>query len=293
MIKIFDTFLQSLFSVDEDSTQSPIATFKAGMGNEDSTQSLIATFTSVASLPSKELRELGTKEEFIRVARQQKNLVTKTVWTKEVAISFRKAMHAFQESTRIQIFIRFNKTILVTVDLNSTIAQLKQQIEDKEGIPLVTQRLYLHGKPLHDDYTLLEYNIQKENTIQLNTTARATTRTAKEKKRRVSDKQRDTCKNHLSEVAQTYMREFGEICNKLGLVNCDTGNIEFSIYELEDDKAKKLVKFVKRKMKLIVKNRMSMHQETGASGHSGHGGHSGYSGHSGHNSGSSSSLQND
>ena len=178
-------------------------------------------------------------------------------------------MHAFQESTRIQIFIRFNKTILVTVDLNSTIAQLKQQIEDKEGIPLVTQRLYLHGKPLHDDYTLLEYNIQKENTIQLNTTARATTRTAKEKTRRVSDKQRDTCKKHLSEVAQTYMREFGKICNKLGLVNRDTGNIDFSIYELEDDKAKKIVKFVKRKMKLIVKNR-SMHQETGASGHSGH-----------------------
>jgi hypothetical protein len=92
----------------------------------------------------------------------------------------------------------------------------------------------------------------------------------KKNKRRVSEKQRDTCKKHLNEVAQTYMREFGQICNKLDLVNRDTGNAEFDIHELEDEKAKKFVDFVKRKMKLIIKNRLvkdrSMIQETGAGG---------------------------
>ena len=67
------------------------------------------------------------------------------------------------------------------------------------------------------------------------------------------------------------------MCNKLDLVNQDTGNAEFDIHELEDEKARKLVDFVKRKMKLIIKNRLvkdrSMIQETGAGGHGGHGGH--------------------
>ena len=92
----------------------------------------------------------------------------------------------------------------------------------------------------------------------------------KKNKRKVSEKQRDTCKKHLNEVAQTYMREFGQMCNKLDLVNQDTGNAEFDIHELEDEKARKLVDFVKRKMKLIIKNRLvkdrSMIQETGAGG---------------------------
>ena len=60
------------------------------------------------------------------------------------------------------------------------------------------------------------------------------------------------------------------MCNKLDLVNQDTGNAEFDIHELEDEKARKLVDFVKRKMKLIIKNRLvkdrSMIQETGAGG---------------------------
>ena len=96
-------------------------------------------------------------------------------------------------------------------------------------------------------------------------------------KRSVSKLQRDTCRNFLEEVAQTYSQEFGQICTNLGLVN-DEGYAKFDIFQLEDDKAKELVDFVEQKMKLINENRSakdrSMIQGAEAGGHGGHGGFS-------------------
>ena len=79
----------------------------------------------------------------------------------------------------MQIFVTTPGGTIITLDVepSDTIESVKSKIKDKEGTPIENQILIFSSITLENDNTLADYNIRKEDTLDLTTTLGITTNT--------------------------------------------------------------------------------------------------------------------
>lgn len=59
------------------------------------------------------------------------------------------------------------RSITMEVDPQDKVASIKAKLQDREGVQPEEQRLLFQGKQLEDEYTLDDYQIEKNSTVHL------------------------------------------------------------------------------------------------------------------------------
>lgn len=87
--------------------------------------------------------------------------------TKRIILVLIVMLEIVVPTSAMQIFCKTatGKTITLDVEPTETVYSVKEQIADKEKIPVNVQKLIFGGKALDDDKTLAEYSIKKESTL--------------------------------------------------------------------------------------------------------------------------------
>jgi hypothetical protein len=73
----------------------------------------------------------------------------------------------------MQVFVKTinGKTIVIDINKTDRISVLKEMIEDRDGLPSISQRLSVSGKTLEKGH-ISDYNIERESTIHVNLSLR-------------------------------------------------------------------------------------------------------------------------
>jgi len=68
---------------------------------------------------------------------------------------------------QIKVKTLTGKEIEIDIEVDDTIARIKERVEEKEGIPPPQQRLIFGGKQMSDDKTAAQYNIEGGTVLHL------------------------------------------------------------------------------------------------------------------------------